>query len=79
MAAMMVQVGPSFHSEYSRESLNICSNTYEKYLVSKGYCAAQHDEDSMCTVPNCKHHILLIAEKDNDNLMQKLDTFCFTY
>ena len=39
---------------------------------------AQH-EDSMCTVPNCKYHILLIEEKDKNDLMQKLDTFCFTY
>ena len=52
--------------------------THEKYLVSKDYCVAQH-EDSMCTVPNCKYHILLIAEKDKNDLMQKLDTFCFTY
>ena len=35
--------------------------------------------DSMCTVPNCKYHILLIAEKDKNDLMQKLNTFCFTY
>ena len=30
-------------------------------------------------VPNCKYHILLIAERDSIDLMQKLDTFCFTY
>ena len=33
----------------------------------------------MCTAPNCKYHILLIAVKDNNDLMQKLDTFSFTY
>ena len=33
----------------------------------------------MCTVPICKYHILLIAVKDNNDLMQKLDTFSFTY
>ena len=33
----------------------------------------------MCTVPNFKYHILLIAEKDKTDLMQKLDFFCFTY
>ena len=33
----------------------------------------------MCTVPKCKYHILLIAEKDTLDLMQKLDNFCSTY
>ena len=78
MAAVMMQVVPNFYSVYSTKSVHICANTYEKYLVSKDYCVAQH-EDSMCTVPNCKYHILLIAEKDINVLMEKLDTFCFTY
>ena len=52
--------------------------THEKYLVCKDYCVAQH-EDSMSTGPNGKSHILLIAEKDKNDLMQKLDTFCSTY
>ena len=78
MAAVMTQVVPSFYSVYSTKSVHICANTYEKYLVSKDHCVAQH-ENSMCTVPNCKYHILLIAEKDKNDLMQKLDTFCFTY
>ena len=78
MAAVMMQVVPSFYFVYSTKSVHICANTYEKYLVSKDYCVAQH-EDSMCTVPNCKYHILLIAEKDKNDLMQKLDTFCFLY
>ena len=50
--------------------------THEKYLVCKDYCVAQH-EDSMCTVPNCKYHILLIAEKDNNKLMQNWTVFVF--
>ena len=78
MAAVMMQVVPKFYSVYYTKSVHICANTYEKYLVSKDYCVAQH-EDSICTVPNCKCHILLIAEKDKNDLMQKLDTFCFTY
>ena len=49
-----------------------------KSILSAKTIVAQH-EDSMCTVPNCKYHILLIAEKDKNDLMQKLDTFCFTY
>ena len=78
MAAVMMQVVPSFCSVYSTKSVHICANTCEKYLVSKDYCVAQYEE-SMCTVPNCKYHILLIAEMNKNDLMQKLDTFCFTY
>ena len=78
MAAVMMQVVPSFYSVYSTKSVHICADTYEKYLVSEDYCVAQH-KNSMCTAPNCKYHILLIAEKDKNDLMQKLDTFCFTY
>ena len=78
MAAVMMQVVPSFYSVYSTKSVHICANTYEKYLVSKDYCVAQH-ENSVCTVRNCKYHNLLIAEKDKNDLMQKLDTFCFTH
>ena len=78
MAAVMMQVIPNFYCLYSRKSVYICATTYEKYLVSKDYCVAQHN-DSMCSVPNCKYHILLIAEKDINVLMEKLDTFCFTY
>ena len=60
MAAVMMQVVPRFYFVYSRKSLHICANTYEKYLVSKDYCVAQH-EDSMCTVPNCKYHWTLFV------------------
>ena len=78
MAAVMMQGIPNFYSLYSRKSVYISATTYEKYLVSKDYGLAQHN-DSMCSVPNCKYHILLIAEKDINVLMEKLDTFCFTY
>ena len=77
-ATVMTQVVPSCYSVYSTKSVHICANTFEKYLVCKDFCVAQH-EDSMCTVPNCKFHILLIEEKDNNDLMQKVGTFCFTY
>ena len=53
MAAVMMQVVPSFCSVYSRKSVHTCVNTYEKYLVSKDYCVAQH-ENSMCIVLNFK-------------------------
>ena len=74
MAAVMMQVVPSFYSVYSRKSVHIFANTYEKYFVSKDYCVALHKK-SMCTVPNCKHHFLLIAEKDNNDSMQNWTLF----
>ena len=77
-AAVTMQIVPSFYSVSSRKCVHFFANTYETYRVSKDYCVAQH-EDSKCTVPNCKYHILRIAEKDKIELMQKLDTFCFTY
>ena len=73
-----IQVFSSFYYVYSRKSVHICANTYEMYIVSNEYCVSQHD-GSLCSVPNCKYHFLLIAEKDILDLMQKLDTFCFRY
>ena len=76
MAAVMLQVIPSFYTNYSKNSLFNSANTYEKYIVSKEYCIAQHD-DKMCFLPNCRCHIFLIGNiKD---FLQKLDAFCFNY
>ena len=72
----MLQVIPSFHTNYSKNSLYISANTYEKYIVSKQYCIARHD-DKMCLLPNCRYHIFL---KGNfKEFLQKLDAFCFNY
>ena len=76
MAAVMLQVIPSFHTNYSKNSRFISANTYEKFIVSKEYCSADHD-DKMCCLPNCRYHIILIG--NIKELLQKLDAFCFNY
>ena len=60
MAAVMLQVIPGFYKIYSKNSLFISANTYEKFIVSKEYCIAGHD-DKMCFLPNCRYHIILIG------------------
>ena len=76
MAAVMIQVIPSFYTNYSKSSLFTSANTYEKLIVSEEYFLARHD-DKMCFLPNCRYHIIPISNiKD---LLQKLDAFCFNY
>ena len=76
MAAVLLQVVPSFYTNFSKTSHFISANTYEKLIVSKKYCIARHD-DKMCFLPNCGYHIFLIGNiKD---LLQKLDAMCFNY
>ena len=76
MAAVILQEIPSFHTNYSKNSLFISANNYEKFIVSKEYCIARHN-DKMCFLPNCRYHIIL---KGNiKDLLQKLDAFCFNY
>ena len=76
MAAVMLQVIPSFYRSYSKNSLFISANTYEKYIVSKEYCIAGHD-GKICFLPNCRYHNILIG--NIKELLQKLDAFCFNY
>ena len=76
MAAVMLQVILSFSTSYSKNSLFISGNTYEKYIVSKECCIAGHD-DKMCFLPNCRYHIILIG--NIKKLLEKLDAFCFNY
>ena len=76
MAAVMLHVIPSFYTNYSENRLFFSANTYEKYIVSKEYCIARHD-DKMCFLPNCRYHIILIG--NIKELPQKLDAFCFNY
>ena len=76
MAAVMLQVIPSFYTIYSKNSLFITANTYEKYIVCKEYCTARHN-DRMCLLPNCRYHIILIG--NIKELLQKLNGFCFNY
>ena len=37
MAAVMLQVIPNFYTDYSKNSLFISANIYEKNIVSKEY------------------------------------------
>ena len=76
MATVMLQVIPSLHTNYSKNSLFVSANTHEKHIVSTAYCIAGHD-DKMCFLPNCRYHIILIV--NIKELLQKLDAFCFNY
>ena len=76
MAAVMIQVIPSFYTNYSKNSPFISANTYEKDNVSNEYCIARH-EDKMCFLPNCRYHFILIG--NIKELLQKMDAFCFNY
>ena len=76
MAAVMLQVIPSFHTNYSKNSLFISANTHGKYIVSKENYNTRHD-DTMCFLPNCRYHIILIG--NIKELLQQLDAFCFNY
>ena len=76
MAAIMLQSIPSFYTKISEKSLFISARTYEKYIVCAEYCVAHHD-DKTRFLPACKYHILLLGNVEE--LLKKLDTFCFTY
>ena len=76
MAAIMLQTIPSFYAKLSEKSVFISANTYEKYIVCKDYCVAHHDDDT-CFLCSCKYHILLHGNVEE--LLKKLDSFCFTY
>ena len=76
MAAIMLQSIPSFYAKNSEKSLFISATTYEKYIVCKDYCIAHHKE-KMCFLTVCKYHIVPLGNVQE--LLKKLDTFCFTY
>ena len=76
MAAVMLQVIPSFYTSDSKNILIFSANTYEECIVCKKYCIARHD-DKMCFLPNCRYHIILLG--NIKELLQKLDAFCFNY
>ena len=48
----------------------------KKNIVCTVYCIAHHD-DKTCFLPTCKNHIILLGNVEE--LLKKLDTFCFTY
>ena len=76
MAAIMLQSIPSFYRKFSEKSLFISANSYEKFIVCKEYCIAHHNEKT-CFLPSCKYHVILLGNVEE--LLKKLDTFCFTY
>ena len=76
MAATMLQTIPSFYAKISEKNLFISATTYEKYIVCKDYCIAHHNKKT-CFLPACKNHIVLLGNVQE--LLKKLDTFCFTY
>ena len=76
MAAIMLQTIPSFYAKISEKSLFISATTYEKFIVCKDYCIAHHD-DKTCFLPTCNYDIVLLGNVQE--LLKKLDTFCFTY
>ena len=76
MAAIMLQTIPSFYAKISEKNLLISATTYEKDIVCKHYCIAHHNEKT-CFLPACKYHIVLLGNVQE--LLKKLDTFCFTY
>ena len=76
MAAIMLQTIPSFYPKLSEKSLFFSPNTYEKDIVCKDYSIAHHN-DKTCFLPTCKYHSIPLGNVEE--LLKKLDTFCFTY
>ena len=76
MAAFVLQTIPSFYTKISEKSLPISANTFENNIVCKDYCIAHH-HDNTCFLPTRKYHIILLEKVEE--LLKKLDTFCFTY
>ena len=76
MAVIMLQPIPSFYAKVSEKSLFISATTYENYIVCKDYCNAHHSEKT-CFLPACKYHVVLLGNVQE--LLKKLDSFCFTY
>ena len=78
MVAVMLQAIPSFFQKFSETAVFISADDYKKYLVCRDYCVAAQDP-AFCFLKNCKFHLLLIADKDLNDLLVKLDRVCFTY
>ena len=76
MAANMLQTIPSFYTKLSEKSLFISAYTYEKYIVCKD-CYITHHDDKTCFLPACKYHNIILGNVEE--ILKKLDTFCFLY
>ena len=75
MAAISLQAIPSLIAKIS-EIFFISANTYKENIVCKDYSIAHHG-DTKYFLPACKYHFILLGE--NEELLHKLDTFCFNY
>ena len=60
MAAVVLQVIPTFCAKVSKNSLLISAETYEKKL----YCIARHDV-KMCFSLKCRFHVLLLGNVES--------------
>ena len=76
MAAIILQTIPSFYAKFSEKSLFISAAIFEKQIVCRDYCIAHHNEKTSFLTA-CKYHIVLLGNLQE--LLKKLDTFCFTY
>ena len=76
MAAVMLQVIPSFYTNYSKKLVFISANINEKNIVSKDYCFAHHD-DKMCFLANFKWPNILKGDKKH--LLEGLNACCSNY
>ena len=76
MAAVMLQVIPSFIAKFSKNSIFNFVKTFVNYIVSKDYCIAKHDA-KICLSHICRYHNLLLG--NFEELLQKLDPLCFTF
>ena len=76
--AVMLEAIPRFFQKFSETSLFISTDDYEKFLVCRDYCVAAHNP-AFCFLKICKFHLLLIADKDVNDLLVKLDRVCFLY
>ena len=75
MAAVMLQVIPSYFAENSEKWFFISANTCKKYIVCNDYCVASHN-DKICCVSSCKFHIILFG--NFEDLLKKSYRFCLT-
>ena len=78
MAAAECQTLASFYSDYSKKLLLISNSNefYEKYIATQDFCVSTHN--SICSLENCKFHLVLIGTSSNQNL-QRLDKHFYIY
>ena len=76
LAPIMLQTIPSFYTKLSEKSIFISANIHGKYFVCTYYCSAYQD-DKTCFFAACIYHIILLGNVEE--LLKKLNTFCFTY